>query len=592
MLKAFLIVPAAFLVLGSFSCGSNGEETQVGPNKSDIRGGKADSAVDYCLYFGYESGCDLCEEFGWYGDGICDQDLIDAGWCVGPDPDCGPVDPDDCQRGHECDELGATLCAEGLVYTCETDDEDGCRVWRGPDPCAIGYCLDAETCRDPADFQTSAFYPDLNGGMLAVRGNELSGRHHTGSFFTTLGYSTADGCALPTRPIDLPSWIPGTVDFWYPFAYANDTSLQDGLGMVYHPGRYNMDLDWYLALFDYRREYMVGMEIFNAGDRYNLATSNSTGLPRGRWHDHRALWDYINASRDHDDLIWGFSNSDFHGAALSGTAGLLNANRHYMKRLDEGTFRENLRSGAFTASYYPSSSGIGDAPVLTGIDITATTITLSCAGCSDVLWYGNKSLDSGLFENPRHPDYDSNNPETQLFLMYTSEPYSGETSLTIDLDDHFVAGETNFVRAVLINSSGQTYVQPFGFVAADTSGYLVANPYAAVDFGAVEIFKSNLHTHTAQSDGSGTVPNVITFYADAGYHILSITDHDNVRPRGGAYPYAGRDGTGPNGDQPACGTTWPWNEWFEHHADANLWSGDWLYTGPIPQPSLINWWLD
>jgi hypothetical protein len=58
--------------------------------KGEILRGKADGP-DLCRKIGAPPGCDLCDELGWYGDDDCDEDLIEAGLCDGPDPDCdGP----------------------------------------------------------------------------------------------------------------------------------------------------------------------------------------------------------------------------------------------------------------------------------------------------------------------------------------------------------------------------------------------------------------------------------------------------------------------------------------------------------------------
>ena len=90
------IVVASFL---AFSGCSNSEEVDVLPEKDQIKQGKADG-LDMCAMYDLPAGCDLCDEFGWYGDGECDQGLIDAGACVGPDPDCTPVTCTDIEVGH------------------------------------------------------------------------------------------------------------------------------------------------------------------------------------------------------------------------------------------------------------------------------------------------------------------------------------------------------------------------------------------------------------------------------------------------------------------------------------------------------------
>lgn len=73
---------------------------------------------------------------------------------------------------------------------------------------------------------------------------------------------------------------------------------------------------------------------------------------------------------------------------------------------------------------------------------------------------------------------------------------------------------------------------------------LQLNPYAGVDWDAVEGHKAQLHTHTSHpptDTHSGTDPPemVIDDYRDAGYSVLAVTDHEYTI------------------DEP----TWPWTEW-------------------------------
>ncbi len=44
----------------------------------------------------------------------------------------------------------------------------------------------------------------------------------------------------------------------------------------------------------------------------------------------------------------------------------------------------------------------------------------------------------------------------------------------------------------------------------------------------MSFYKANFHCHTTESDGHVTPQACVDFYADAGYDILSITDHRSV----------------------------------------------------------------
>ena len=78
-----------------------------GPDKSELFSGKADESVS-CEQIGLEPGCDACVEFGWYGDGECDEVAISLGLCAGPDPDCDggePVGGNGTGCGDDCGEM-------------------------------------------------------------------------------------------------------------------------------------------------------------------------------------------------------------------------------------------------------------------------------------------------------------------------------------------------------------------------------------------------------------------------------------------------------------------------------------------------------
>jgi len=105
-------------------CGSNEVNSQA-PNKDQILAGKADG-IDWCKTFNFESGCDLCEEFDWYDDGKCDQDMIDAGYCKKSDVDC--IDP--C-IGVICD----TPPQEPICI-----NEKKLQVYQVPGTCSLGEC--------------------------------------------------------------------------------------------------------------------------------------------------------------------------------------------------------------------------------------------------------------------------------------------------------------------------------------------------------------------------------------------------------------------------------------------------------------------
>jgi len=112
--------------------------------------------------------------------------------------------------------------------------------------------------------------------------------------------------------------------------------------------------------------------------------------------------------------------------------------------------------------------------------------------------------------------------------------------------------------------------------AAAEGPRVVKNPYAEVDWENVTAFVANFHSHTVLSDGRAEPDQLIAAYADAGYHILAITDHDNhYNHRDGERDvraiYTARDGL----DRvPFSETTWPWTIWIDDEP-----SRIWTYKG-------------
>lgn len=58
----------------------------------------------------------------------------------------------------------------------------------------------------------------------------------------------------------------------------------------------------------------------------------------------------------------------------------------------------------------------------------------------------------------------------------------------------------------------------------------VNNPYEKVDWRTFSRYRADLHVHTLQSDGCHSLDEVVRAFRDAGFSILSITDHDIVAP--------------------------------------------------------------
>jgi hypothetical protein len=73
-------------------------------------------------------------------------------------------------------------------------------------------------------------------------------------------------------------------------------------------------------------------------------------------------------------------------------------------------------------------------------------------------------------------------------------------------------------------------------VRRDGDRWIIRNPYQDVVWdgaGAWNSYRSNLHTHTNESDGRAFPHEIMEYYATTAesaypYNILAITDHDRV----------------------------------------------------------------
>ena len=61
--------------------------------------------------------------------------------------------------------------------------------------------------------------------------------------------------------------------------------------------------------------------------------------------------------------------------------------------------------------------------------------------------------------------------------------------------------------------------------AADGKDYIIGNPYAEVEWGEWNSYKTQLHCHTNASDGASTIADTVEAYYAADYDILALTDH-------------------------------------------------------------------
>ena len=324
--------------------------------------------------------------------------------------------------------------------------------------------------------QASAFYPDLGAdGVFAIRGNELSWNDHVVSLFSEMDFFTANPSGTYTT-------------------YGATAHSDDGFLIFAHPCDYDRPASWYNDYFNDYYGTWLGIEVI---------TARNTDSTNSYYNSVQELWDAINYGRHPDSLMWGFADLDRH----SNLTGFRNYNHHFLTSLTEDALKENLRNGAFTFSLNENAdlSGTVLTPMLTGVTVDGSRITLTASDCDGIQWYDNTS---------------------KLIL----------TGNSVDVNAH----NTNFVRAVLFNEHGRTFTQPFGVEVEN----LLSGAYWCAPWG-----------NDTNGDGSFDDP-WFTLTKAAAY----VTAGDTVIFRGGTYNYtSGTDILNKNGtaDNPICFFNYP-----------------------------------
>ncbi len=124
-IRARLLLPALLLTFAAPACSDDDGGPGVGDvqdvTRFDLHGAGSDSALQaaVCDAAGLSADCHVCEVLGYYGDHVCDQPLMDAGLCAGPDPDCTTTpgdlyvapDGDDANPGTQAEPLATVQAA-------------------------------------------------------------------------------------------------------------------------------------------------------------------------------------------------------------------------------------------------------------------------------------------------------------------------------------------------------------------------------------------------------------------------------------------------------------------------------------------------
>jgi hypothetical protein len=172
--------------------------------------------------------------------------------------------------------------------------------------------------------------------LVAIEGNEISARHHIGSYFTGYGDSSA------TSEENILAAI----------------GRRGGLAVFFHPGRYERPAAWYANLFR-RHPHALGVEVYSDGDSF----------PQDR-----QKWDDILEDLLPERPAWGFSNDDMHRPKNIGR----NWNVLLLPERTPAAVRAGLESGAFFFAYCPQGPAGEPAPAVRqiAVDPAARTIRI------------------------------------------------------------------------------------------------------------------------------------------------------------------------------------------------------------------------
>lgn len=227
--------------------------------------------------------------------------------------------------------------------------------------------------------------------FLLIKGNEISDVHHLGSLFNDYGGGAfSEGSDL------------------------KEISLRNGLAILFHPGRYNYDLNFYTDLFN-KFPSLLGLEVYNQNDRYSRD---------------RELLDALLNELLPERIFWAFADDDMHDPELHFS---FNRNIFPLESLNEGNLREAIKHGSFFF-FKANESGL-----LPGFEIKE-------------IYNSGEKIEIEIIGDYEKIEWLSFNPDKNL-----SEVVGSTNKILIkDLNSN-----QKFVRFVVSSESGQFYSQAF-----------------------------------------------------------------------------------------------------------------------------------
>ncbi len=171
------------------------------------------------------------------------------------------------------------------------------------------------------------------------------------------------------------------------YAGTLDTIAEKGGIMVFcHPGRYKLPVKWYVDLYQ-RHEHLVGIEVFNCGNRYPTD---------------RRLWDSLLTQIAARRPVWGYSNDDMHSLRDLGR----NWNVLVLPVLDRQHVRDAMEKGFFYFVNAPQGHKGPPPPTIKAITIRDKVISITATATDSILWIcsGQRLHKGGEFHLKKMPE--------------------------------------------------------------------------------------------------------------------------------------------------------------------------------------------
>lgn len=195
-------------------------------------------------------------------------------------------------------------------------------------------------------------------GMLAIKGNEVSGGHHTLSYFSD--YDAPSGTLTEAAIVGIGN-NGGVAVFAHPIWTNQYPGGTRGL-----PTGQTWTLQQYARFFN-EYDHLLGMEVYN-----HITNADA----------HRPVWDGVLSLVMPERNVWGFSNDDAHKAVSRGYS----RNVFLLSEVTEQAVRDSMEDGTFYFAY--SLTQNGSVPTINSINVDAltNTITIDASDYSDITW--------------------------------------------------------------------------------------------------------------------------------------------------------------------------------------------------------------